>query len=109
MLETWRDSRRLHPRGWAGLALVGAWLLFFGQTIVSSRVPYERDILVTVLPLRHYLLERLRAGEIPQWYPYELLGVPFAGSLVASPFHPQVVLFLLLGPALGTKWSILFA
>lgn len=101
--------RRLHPRSWATLALTGAWLLFFASTIFTTRVPYERDILVTVLPLRHYLLERLHAGEFPQWYPYELLGVPFAGSLVASPFHPQVLLFLLLGPAVGTKWSLLLA
>jgi hypothetical protein len=107
MLNTGRAMRQLHPRGWACLALAGAWLLFYGTTIFSSRVPYERDILVTVLPLRHYLLERLRSGQFPQWYPYELMGVPFAGSLVASPFHPQLLLFLLLGPAVGTKWSIL--
>jgi hypothetical protein len=102
-----RVPRRIHPRAWATLSIGGAWLLFNARMIFSSRVPYERDILMTALPLRQYAAERLRSGHLPQWYPYELFGVPFAGSLVASPFHPQMLLFLLLKPAVALKWSLL--
>jgi hypothetical protein len=38
-----------------------------------------------------------------------MLGVPFAGSLVASPFHPQVLLLALFNPTVATKWNILLA
>src|SRR6202043_1310924 len=35
------------------------------------------------------------------------MGVPFTGSIVATPFHPQVLLYLLLSASVATKWCIL--
>jgi hypothetical protein len=102
-----RDWLRL-PRIRAMLSLLGAWLLFFGPTLLSSGVPYRRDLLHLYIPARHYLHERLRSGQLPQWYPYEALGVPFIGQIVTATFHPETWLFLPFAPAVAVKLNILF-
>jgi hypothetical protein len=103
------NVRSFHPRLRATLALFASWVIFFSSVIFTSRVLFDRDLMLTELPLRQYMAERLASGEIPQWFPYEILGLPFSGSLVASPFHPQAVLHLLFSVAVATKWRILLA
>jgi hypothetical protein len=98
---------RLTPRSLACLALCGGWIVFWAPLWSTARVPYERDLLLTTLPLRHFMRERLLSGHWPQWYPYELLGVPYAGSLIVSPFHPQTLIYLLFSPPVASKVCIL--
>jgi hypothetical protein len=85
------------------------WLLFFCAHLLSSGVPYYRDHLVTNLPQRAYVRERLLAGGMPHWYPYEALGVPVIGQIALATFHPFTFLFLPLSPTAGEKASILAA
>ncbi|MBF5044741.1 YfhO family protein [Aggregicoccus sp. 17bor-14] len=93
---------------WGGLlSVVGLWALFFAPHLLSDGVPYYRDQLVTLIPIRHYLHERLLSGELPMWYPFESLGVPFIGQIVTATFHPQTLLFLPLSPALAVKFNLL--
>ncbi|MGO9829483.1 MAG: YfhO family protein [Myxococcaceae bacterium] len=89
--------------------LGGLWLLFFGPQLVSSGVPYYRDHLVTNIPLRAWVRERLLAGAFPHWYPYEGLGVPVIGQIALATFHPFTFLFLPLAPTTAEKASILGA
>jgi len=96
-------------RSRATLLLLGGWLLFFGPQLVSSGVPYYRDHLVTNIPLRQYTRERLLKGELPQWYPYESLGVPVIGQIALGTFHPFTFLFLPFKAATAEKLSLLFA
>lgn len=103
------NSPRLQPRHVACLALGGVWLLFFAEAIFTTRIPVARDLLMTEIPLRVYLRERLVAGQFPGWFPYEMLGVPFAGTVIASLFHPRTLLFILFDAAVSTKWSLLLA
>jgi len=42
------------------------------------------------------MTERLTAGELPQWFPYEALGRPFIGTAATGIFHPFTVLYFLL-------------
>jgi hypothetical protein len=99
--------RRIPDRMGACVALGAMWLVFFAPAILSSKVPFERDLIETEIPLRHYLRERLAAGELPQWFPGEMMGVPFAGTVIASPFHPRTLLLLFCGAVTAAKWSVL--
>ncbi len=101
--------RRIPPRIGSCLALGGAWLVFFGPAIFTSKVLFDRDLLMTEIPLRAYLRERLAHGQLAQWFPYEMLGTPFVGTVIASAFHPRTLLFLCCDAFVSTKWSILLA
>jgi len=98
----------LSRRQTAGV-LAGLWLLFFGGHLLSSGVPYYRDHLVTNIPLRAWVRERLLAGAMPHWYPHEALGVPVIGQVALATFHPFTFLFLPLVPTAAEKASILAA
>lgn len=89
------------------LALAAAFTVFFAPQLFTAGVPYYRDTLVTVLPFRHYIHQRLRNFELPQWYPREGLGVPFIGQIATGTFHPQTALFLPLRPIQAVKWNLL--
>ncbi|HVP59248.1 MAG TPA: hypothetical protein VMT11_01685 [Myxococcaceae bacterium] len=104
------ERLRVRVTAWAGpLTLLGAWAVFFAPQLVSSGVPFYRDHLVTNIPLRAYVRERLLSGQLPQWYPYESLGVPVIGQIALATFHPFTFLFLPLQPAAAEKASILGA
>ncbi|MHB1846773.1 MAG: hypothetical protein ACYCWW_18280, partial [Deltaproteobacteria bacterium] len=98
---------RLPPWGGAALFLGLAFVVFFAKALFSDGVPYYRDILVTCLPLRAYLTQRLRAGQLPQWFPYEGLGVPFIGQIVTATFHPKSLLLLPLDALSAIKVNLL--
>jgi len=92
----------------AGL-LAGMWLVFFAAHLVSGGVPYYRDHLVTNIPMRAWVRERLLAGAMPHWYPHEGLGVPVIGQIALATFHPFTFLFLPLSPPFAEKASVLAA
>src|ERR1700687_5863991 len=96
-------------RSSAKLFLLGGWLLFFGPQLASSAVPYYRDHLVTTIPLRHYTRERLLNRELPQWYPYESLGVPVIGQIALGTFPPFTFLFLPFRAVTAEKLSLLLS
>jgi hypothetical protein len=102
--------RPLAPRHRATLAIVGGWLLFFSlQLIDTGGVPYERDLTQLYIPLRFFLHAQLKSGHLPQWFPYEMIGVPYLGQIVTATFHPQTLLFLPFAPVTAVKFNILLA
>jgi hypothetical protein len=100
---------RLSPQRRALLALAVAWLACFGGKLASSGVPFYRDHLVTNIPVRSYVRARLLQGELPQWYPYESLGVPLIGQIALATFHPTTFLLLPFRPAQAEKLAVLLA
>jgi hypothetical protein len=88
---------------------LGGWLLLSGPHLFSDGVPLHRDQLFTYLPSQTYVHQRLRAGELPQWYSYEGLGVPFLGQGVSATFHPQTLLTVACTPATALKLNLLLA
>jgi hypothetical protein len=92
-------------------AVTGASFLFtiglFWRVALTDQLLLRRDMLRVVLPLKSFWAERIRAGQLPEWYPYDGLGQPFAGMMVSGAFHPGNALFLVLhvGPAL--TWNAL--
>jgi hypothetical protein len=114
-LETGRIERYgathlpMNGRRRAGLALLGAWFLFFGPQLFSATVTFYRDHLLTYLPLEQFIRGRLLRGELPQWYPYEALGVPLVGQIATGLFHPLTYLLLPFPAVLAVKLKLLLA
>jgi hypothetical protein len=94
---------RIPPRLAAALALGAGWLAFFGPFLAADGAPFYRDQLLTALPVRQYLTERLSRGQLPQWYPYEALGVAFIGQMQTATFHPFSWLLLPFAPITALK------
>jgi len=97
---TLADRGRIPPPQWpAGAALAGLCsitLAFYHGLWVPGLVLIKRDAFWFYLPLKHYLIERLSAGELPQWFPYEAFGRPFIGATHTGAFHPFTALYFLL-------------
>ena len=90
---------RARPWVVALLTLVGLWALFC-VPLASDGVPYDRDILRTDWPVRVFIGDALREGRLPQWYPFEGLGLPFIGNAEGL-FRPFSLLYVLPVHALG--------
>ena len=80
------------------LAAIAATALTFDDLLTGDRVPVYRDLLQIVLPMRHYLAEHLRRGEIPLWNPLTYMGTPFLANLQSGVFYPPSVLLLMPSP-----------
>ncbi len=88
-----------NPRASTGLTVAGLCtlvLLFYNRLWLPDLVLIKRDAFRFFLPLKQYLVERLTAGELPHWFPYEALGRPFIGVPVTGVFHPFTMLYFFL-------------
>jgi len=75
----------------AGLCVLT--LVFFAQLWIPGLILVKRDAFQFFLPLKQYAIDRLVAGELPQWFPYEGMGRPFIGIPVTGVFHPFTLLY----------------
>ncbi len=90
-------SKRLVP--WLGL-LAGLALVY--RRLFQGQVLAGRDAFRIFMPDSAFLLQALRAGELPLWTPYLRLGQPFAATLYSQVFYPPRLLTTLgAGPELG--------
>ncbi len=80
----------------AVIVLLGLTLAFYYGLWLPGLVLIKRDAYGFWLPLKQHMIERLAAGELPQWFPYEALGRPFIGTAATGIFHPFTVLYFLL-------------
>src|SRR2546428_966813 len=90
----WRE--RMLPESRAVTVLLGLTLAFYHGLWLPGLVLIKRDAFRFFLPLKQYLVERLTAGELPQWFPYEALARPFIGVTHTGVFHPFTALYFLL-------------
>jgi hypothetical protein len=77
----------------AAALLLGAVLLPFLRGLLAGHCFYFRDLSLYFFPLRRFVIEGLRAGELRSWNPYVHEGVPLALPPVAYPFDLFQVLF----------------
>ncbi len=86
------------PR-WVSVAtlafLVVAVAFAFDDLLRDDRLPFYRDLLAFVLPLKHFLGESLREGVFPLWNPWIFMGTPFLASLQTGVLYPPSVLLIL--------------
>ncbi|WP_257450192.1 glycosyltransferase family protein [Archangium lipolyticum] len=89
------SGRRLRALG--PLLVPAAVALFvFRGLLFLGELPFRRDMGRLFVPLKRVLGESLRSGHLPQWWPWDGLGMPFVSVPVISAFHPSTLLFLAL-------------
>lgn len=70
----------------AGLGLVALTAVY--QHVFSYGINAARDVFRLFLPEGRFLIDSLRAGELPLWNPYTRFGEPFAARPYAELFYP---------------------
>jgi len=89
------SGRRLSALG--PLLVPAAIALFvFRGLLFLGELPFRRDMGRLFVPLKRVLGEALRAGTLPEWWPWDGLGMPFIAVPVLSTFHPSTLFFLVL-------------
>jgi hypothetical protein len=68
--------------------------------------PLDSDAYTLYYPLRTYLGERLRAGEIPLWDPHRFAGTPFAANAQVAAFYPPNWAFAVGDSLLTYSWLL---
>ena len=84
-------------RRWAGPTALGAGILVLFSGVFAGESLFFRDIYLICLPIRAFVAEGLRSGNLPLWDPLRHGGMPLLGpqvSLFSAGFFP----FLLLDP-----------
>lgn len=82
---------------WLPIAvLCGVTLAFYHGLWLPGLVLIKRDAFGIWLPIKQHMIERLSAGDLPQWFPYEGLGRPFIGTAATGVFHPFTALYFIL-------------
>ncbi len=80
------------------LTLVAVWDLVVGGTVVG------KDTITQYYTWHSYLGERLRAGDVPGWNPYQFSGAPFAGDPLSGwTYLPAMILFTALPVSAAAK------
>jgi len=88
-------ARVWSPTGLAMAVLCVITLAFYHGLWLPDLVLIKRDAFLFYLPIKQSMMERLAAGALPQWFPYEALGRPFIGVTVTGVFHPFTMLYFL--------------
>lgn len=101
-------ERLQQPDTLAILALIGLWLLFFWRlfTPVPGDMASFRqgDFSGQFVTFGAYQYERMAAGAVPLWNPYNNGGFPFIADTQAAVFYPPRLLTMLLSQVAG-GWS----
>jgi hypothetical protein len=78
------------------LVLTSAVAWFADEFILTSRVPFFRDLGPYFYPMRFSLAEALNQGELPLWNRHMSLGFPLLANFQSGTFYPPHLLFLVL-------------
>ncbi len=92
----WLQDDERRRTALCGAILLGLLLLFYYRLWWPGLILIKRDAFRFFAPIKQYIAERLLAGELPQWFPYESLGRSLIGSTVTGVFHPFTALYLAL-------------
>ena len=84
-------------------------LAFYYQLWWPDRILVKRDATMTFLPVKQYMIDRLRSGELPEWFPYDALGRSFIGVAITGVFHPFTLLYFLFPVSDAFRVSVLLS
>lgn len=91
-LELPAPRRRLSPDLLAVLVLVALWLLFFWRLLTPIEADQaslkQGDFSGQFVAFAAYQYNRLTAGEVPLWNPYNNGGLPFLADTQSAVFYP---------------------
>ncbi len=88
---------------WVAAALALIALLPFARGLLQGRSLFFRDLSAQFFPLRRFVLQGLRDGELRAWNPYTHEGEPLALPALG---YPLDLLQLLRPDELGMSWSL---
>lgn len=95
-------------RAAAALVGAGALLLVYGDVLLGRAFVYS-DALLVHWPAKARFVDRLLAGELPEWYPFDGLGTSYLGAGATGLLHPFVALHLLLPHGLALSLGLVLA
>ncbi|MFW5772334.1 MAG: YfhO family protein [Phototrophicaceae bacterium] len=100
---------RIHPDTAAVLILVLLWLLFFWRIFTPAAADQtsfaDSDFSGQFVTFAAYQFERLSAGELPLWNPYNNAGLPFIADTQAAALYPPRLLTIALSSISGSGWT----
>ncbi len=70
-------------------------LLFFYPILFENKTFFLRDIHRWFYPMKFFLAESFKAGEIPFWCSHYYCGSPFMSDIQSGVFYPPAILFAL--------------
>ncbi|HEX4386940.1 MAG TPA: YfhO family protein [Myxococcales bacterium] len=87
----WATSRRFLP----ALIALGAFLLLAWPVLDPDVQLFYRDTGRLYYPVKKYMAERLRQGQLPFWDPWTESGVSVLGQVSPGMLHPWSLLYLI--------------
>jgi len=85
------------PRALGALLVpVSLALFLFRGLLFLGELPFRRDMGRLFVPLKRVLGESLRSGTLPEWWPWDGMGMPLVAVPVLSTFHPSTLFFTVL-------------
>jgi hypothetical protein len=87
----WATSRRFLP----AFAALGSFLLLAWPVLDPGVQLFYRDTGRLYYPVKKYIAERLRQGQLPFWDPWTESGVSILGQVSPGLLHPWTLLYLI--------------
>lgn len=101
-------ARAGRHRALAVVILLAVLAVFFAPALLTGEQFLYRDNGRMHWPVKQYLAERLRQGQLPEWNPYTSLGSPFVAGAIDGVQHPfSLLLALLPFPVAFKLWDLL--
>lgn len=82
--------------------------LFFNSFALSERLLFYSDFGLITYPIKSFLSQVFRSGNVPFWNPYLYAGTPFMAAFHPGVFYPPSLLFFLSDVSLALNWFYLF-
>lgn len=79
-----------------GLILLAVPAALFHRSLFGGEALFGRDMAPFFYPMKYYLVETVRSGQLPLWNPWILNGEPFFASLQPGLLYPGSLLLYLL-------------
>lgn len=89
--------------------LVALWLAFFARALPvheHAQRPAQGDFYGQFYTFSVYQFNRMTAGELPMWNPYNHAGVPFIADPQTAVFYPPRLLMIAAAHTTGAGWSV---
>ena len=86
--------------------LTAVALVLFWPVLFSGRTLFGRDITPFFYPMKHVLVESVRAGQIPWWNPGVVNGEPFFATLQPGLLYPGSLLLYALPLSVSFDWLL---
>jgi hypothetical protein len=82
-------------------------LLFFSRFLTGDQIFAFKDLSRYFYPLRHLMVEQVKAGHLPLWNPYIFCGFPLLATLQVGFFYPLTLILYLLPFNLAFNYYII--